>query len=335
MSLHQDTIAVIIAAYNAENTIAQAVSSALKQTIVSQVIVVDDASNDATSSNAQLADDGTDRLIVVTQAINQGPAAARNVALEHVTANWFTVLDADDYMLEARLEKLLTLNNNEYDILADDLWLVREGESIDTKTSMLGIDTQSGISPLTLESFISGNIPQKDKTRRELGFLKPIIRMQALRDIKTFYDERMRLGEDYDLYVRLLANGAKAGLTPALGYVAIRRTDSLSGKHGHTDLQFLYESTRAHQKLPNLSSEAKHLMRQARSSVSLRYRWAKMIHDKKAKNLLGFLSCFLTSPKNIALLLSNLVTSILDRTMKPDSSKSPTVYTAQTNKVAK
>lgn len=312
-----NSVAVVIAAYNASNTIGKAVKSALAQENVSQVIVVDDASTDNTMDIAKAEDDGTQRLVVLSQNENQGPAAARNVALHHVSADWFTVLDADDYMLEGRLTQLIAEEaDGTFDIIADDLWLTQEGDTSESYSSMLGIDKDEKASALTIETFISGNIPQKDKMRRELGFLKPLIRTSALENDRFRYNEKMRLGEDYDLYVRLLANDAKACLTSAKGYVAVRRYNSLSGQHGHTELQYLYESTRAHQKLQNLSTKTRKLMRLARKNASRKYRWAKMIHDTKTKNRLGFISCFLTSPDNIVFLIQNLKTSLLDRMSK-------------------
>ena len=45
------------------------------------VIVVDDASPDATADQARAGDDGSGRLKVMRLDVNGGPAAARNLAL--------------------------------------------------------------------------------------------------------------------------------------------------------------------------------------------------------------------------------------------------------------
>ena len=73
-----ESICVCIAAYNAESTIARAISSALGEPNVSEVIVVDDASTDLTAARARQCDDGTGRLSVIVREMNGGPAAARN-----------------------------------------------------------------------------------------------------------------------------------------------------------------------------------------------------------------------------------------------------------------
>src|SRR5262245_37453510 len=114
-------IAVIIAARNAEATIQKAIRSALAQAATREVFVVDDASSDSTAAVAKRADDGTGRLVVLTLERNHGPAAARNFALRHSMAPYFCVLDADDYMLPGRLEKLLEGAPDDWDLIADDM----------------------------------------------------------------------------------------------------------------------------------------------------------------------------------------------------------------------
>lgn len=311
-----NSVAVIIAAYNAEKTISRAVESALRQDHVTQVFVVDDASQDDTYNTALQSDDDSNRLSVLRLPQNSGPSAARNLALESLNTEWMTVLDADDYMDDGRISELLKKVDDSCDILADDLILINEHAPDEGSTPMLGLPKLETYNTLTLTDFVEGNIPSEDEQRRELGFLKPIIRSKLIRENKLSYNENMRLGEDYDLYVRLLASGAKAGLTNTCGYVAVRRYDSLSGQHGHIELENLYKSTKDHQHLDNLTSDQKSALHKSRNHVSRKYRWAKMIHDKKNGNLFGFLSCFLTSPNNMMFLLSNAIESLIDRSKK-------------------
>jgi glycosyltransferase involved in cell wall biosynthesis len=83
---------VVIAAYNAEAFIAEALDSVAAQTRpVGEVIVVDDGSTDATS--AVVARFGHVRLI---RQSNAGPAAARNAGLAVATGEYVALLDADD-----------------------------------------------------------------------------------------------------------------------------------------------------------------------------------------------------------------------------------------------
>jgi glycosyltransferase involved in cell wall biosynthesis len=71
-----------------------ALASALAQPNVVQVVVVDDASSDATSAELALLQDS--RVTVVRNDEPAGVAAARNLGLSQVTAPWVAFLDDDD-----------------------------------------------------------------------------------------------------------------------------------------------------------------------------------------------------------------------------------------------
>ncbi len=95
-------ICVVIPAFDAAATIARAVRSALAEREVSEVIVVDDASRDATAAAAARADDGSGRLRLIRFDANRGPAAARNAAIAASRAPFVAILDADDYLVAGR-----------------------------------------------------------------------------------------------------------------------------------------------------------------------------------------------------------------------------------------
>lgn len=91
-------ISVIIAAYNAEKYITECMESVLKQTYRElEVIVVDDGSVDGTWNILQNYAKRDSRVIPVRQE-NQGPAAARNTAFVRMKGEYFTVIDADDWI---------------------------------------------------------------------------------------------------------------------------------------------------------------------------------------------------------------------------------------------
>jgi glycosyltransferase involved in cell wall biosynthesis len=86
-------VSVLIAAYNAAGYIREAVDSALAQTDVPvEVIVVDDGSTDETAS--MLRSYGT--RITFIAAPHRSAAAARNTAWKASSAEFITILDADD-----------------------------------------------------------------------------------------------------------------------------------------------------------------------------------------------------------------------------------------------
>lgn len=88
-------VSVVMAAHNAEAFIGQALASMLGQTLRDlEVIVVDDASTDATA--AVVRDLHDSRVVLVSLETNRGAAAARNVALRRARGKYIAIMDADD-----------------------------------------------------------------------------------------------------------------------------------------------------------------------------------------------------------------------------------------------
>ncbi|MEM8852209.1 MAG: glycosyltransferase family A protein [Pseudomonadota bacterium] len=84
---------IVIPAFNARETIAEAIESALGQGVApDRVIVVDDGSGDDTARTARRLN-GRVKVITVP---NGGPARARNTGLSLVTTHHVLFLDADD-----------------------------------------------------------------------------------------------------------------------------------------------------------------------------------------------------------------------------------------------
>lgn len=284
-----EKVTVIIAAYNASATIGRAVRSALAQPDVTEIVVVDDASNDSTPEAAQTADDGSGRLKILVQDKNAGPSAARNRAIRESTSPWIAILDADDFFLPGRVAGLLQ-HTNEGDLIADDMFQVQEGREDGPRRKLLD-DRFSLPQRVTLSQFVRSNVTKRGRSRGELGFIKPLIRRSFLENHHIVYREDMRLGEDYELYTRALGHGARLLLAPAQGYVSVVRPDSLSGLHSEADLQRLRDCNLDLMKLP-LSAGDRAALNAHYKSVDCRLQWRNLILAVKHKNLGDALKCF-------------------------------------------
>jgi len=236
MTAPDSGVCVIVAAYNGERTIGRAIASALREPEVREVIVVDDASSDGTAAHAAAADDGSGRLVILRHDRNRGPSAARNYALRSSSANLVAILDADDFFVPGRFARLLAVPD--WDMIADNIAFLPESRVDDFAFDDLRAFPGKGRA-LDLAGFVEGNIPAPGIMRGELGFLKPVIRRNYLREKGLDYDEALRLGEDFILYCEALAAGARFRLTDACGYVAVERANSLSGRHSTGDLAAL------------------------------------------------------------------------------------------------
>ena len=100
---------IIIPAYNAEATIAEAIESALAQTSPVEVIVVDDGSKDRT---VVILDGYGDRIKFCLTA-HFGVAHARNVGIDEASGEFIQFLDADDTIDPTKVELCLARMDDE------------------------------------------------------------------------------------------------------------------------------------------------------------------------------------------------------------------------------
>lgn len=102
------SVDVIVAAYNAEDTIERCLTSILAQTHeYVHIIVVDDGSTDATCEKISNIYESNQNRITLIRQENQGPSAARNKALALATADFIGFVDADDFVSEHMYKEML------------------------------------------------------------------------------------------------------------------------------------------------------------------------------------------------------------------------------------
>lgn len=101
-------VSVIVAVYNAAETLEQCLDSLLSQTDGRlQVVCVDDCSTDASPQILAARAKADSRLLVLRTPQNSGLSVARNTALPHLKGRWTFNLDADDWVNPAAVEQLL------------------------------------------------------------------------------------------------------------------------------------------------------------------------------------------------------------------------------------
>lgn len=287
-------VAVLIAAKDAAATVGRAVGSALAQRAAAEVILVDDGSIDGTAAAAAAMDDGTGRLRVIRLPDSRGPSAARNRALEASAAPMACVLDADDFMLPGRIDRLLAAAGDGWDFAADDLLLATQGGESAPHRPMLGLASRT---MLGFDAFVAGNIADPRRPRQELGYLKPLMRRPFLDRLGLRYDERVRLGEDYLLYAAALARGARIHLVPACGYVAVARPDSLSHRHRAEDLLALAEAeAELEHGSADLPRSVAAALRRHRQHVMMKYRHRMALEAKRQRRPLALARHLFATP---------------------------------------
>jgi succinoglycan biosynthesis protein ExoU len=240
-------VAVVIAARDAEATIARAIHSALAETETAEVVLVDDGSRDGTARRAAACEDGSGRLQVVRQE-NAGPSSARNAGLALTSAPIWCVLDADDAFVPGRFGRLFEAAGADWDLAADAVQFVAPGGA----TQVLAAGRE--ILDLSFESFVRGNIPRRKAQRQELGFLQPLMRRRFFEAQDLRFDPTLRFAEDYVLYAQALAKGARFRCVPTPGYLAYVTDGSLSQVHSPEDFARIIAADRAMSILPGLGA---------------------------------------------------------------------------------
>jgi len=200
-------ISFVMAARNAAPWIEVAIASALGQEdVVVEVVVVDDGSTDGTGEIvAELA--RRDERVRLIRGDGRGASAARNLALDAARGAWIGVLDADDLIEPARTSALIRLAETAGCRLVADACL----RFLDEDPSVTWIslpEATAGGEPfrVELEAYLGRN--RLTGGEANLGFLKPIVRRDFLTEHRIRYDERLRIGEDFDLVLRCLLAGS-------------------------------------------------------------------------------------------------------------------------------
>lgn len=205
MSVSYPTVSVIIPAYNRAATIGRAIESVAGQTWQDfEIIVVDDASSDATVSAVEAIDDA--RIRIVRNPRNLGAAGARNAGIAEARGPWIAFQDSDDEWLPRKLEKQMAR------VLA---------EGADHVAVYCGLLTLGGLESREGERLSLRYVPRSAIAQVEGDILSPllveniistqtlVVRTEAIRSIGGF-DPGLPAIEDWDLAIRLAQAGTVA-----------------------------------------------------------------------------------------------------------------------------
>jgi len=182
-------VSVIIPAYNRVDLLRRSVPSALSQTHHHlEVIVVDDGSTEDVKGALSGFDDP--RLSYHRLDKNRGSAAARNWGMEHSKGRYIAFLDSDDEWREAKIEAQLAR-------------LRLKGPAYKAcYTKRERIDDATGKTVDFSEYGKEGGVLADTLYRTRFGLSSLIVERCMLLEIKGF-DERVRIAQDWELYLRL------------------------------------------------------------------------------------------------------------------------------------
>lgn len=287
-----EKVSLVIPCYNAAETIEKAVASALMQTVPVRIIVIDDCSTDSSFEILTGLAARHPQLTVHRQDRNGGPGAARNAGLRLAQTEWVTGVDSDDFLLPGRTEKMLAHGEAAgVDFIADDIIRIWPGQ-MPEEGFRVWRDDPVGVVRIDLAQFVRENILRYVGFRRELAYLKPMMRTSFLRAHDLFFSEDMRLSEDYDFYARSLAAGARFYVIDPCGYIALNREGSLSKDIPTKAMQKVVDADLALLAGPGVTSEARSALREHLTQSRTNLSWMKLIDAVRARNLASALKVF-------------------------------------------
>lgn len=288
-------VSVVMANLNGAAHIGAAVRSVLRQTERSlELIVSDDGSDDDSLARAEAAAAGDPRLTLLTsEKRRSGPAAARNRALARARGRWVAIVDNDDFIHPERLERLIDAAEADgADIAADDLLTfyddVRRAPHPHLRGAMARAPTWVSAAAFERSNHLL-------RGGRVLGYLKPV-----LRNADLHYDESLRIAEDADLVLRLLAAGKRMRVYPELGYFYRKHGASISHR---LDLAAIDAIEDASQRIDDRDDPAlRRALAEGRAAAADARAFTKLIHAMKARDIGGALKAALSRPSALALL---------------------------------
>lgn len=200
----EPTCSVVIAAYNAESTIEQAISSVIVQTRQDfELVVVDDGSTDDTA--ARVAPFLADRRVIFKRQPNAGPSAARNAALDLASGRYVSVLDSDDLFLPSYLESMVEAleSTPAAGFAFTRMWVLERVTNRIRKRPWSPAarpidDREEFLRALLQTNFVCG-----------LATVR-----RAVIDQVGAFDPTLFASEDYDLWLRIVAHGYTAAYVP-------------------------------------------------------------------------------------------------------------------------
>lgn len=201
-------ISIIMSAYNASDYIAETIESILKQSYRNfEFIIIDDGSTDSTLEIIQSFQD--ERIKCISRE-NKGLTYSLNEAIYLASGDFICRQDADDTSYANRLEKQLDFIVS----TGGDVVFCQSYDGVNNlpKRYMLGTE-------ITIDKLSFGNV----LTHGTAFFKSSILK-------ENMYNLKWNVGQDYELWLRLLTKGYKLKLLREPLYKLFRHENSISAK---------------------------------------------------------------------------------------------------------
>jgi glycosyltransferase involved in cell wall biosynthesis len=191
-------ISVVIPCYNAERWIEATLRSVKAQNWPKlEIIVIDDGSTDRSVELIR----ARFPCVTVLQQENSGVAAARNLGIKNASGDWIAFIDADDIWLPGKLHaQWLALTRQPNGRMVYAAWHVWPCTTPEPETSLIKDLSQHREDSLQWDGPSGWIYP--DLLEDCCVWTSTVLAHRSLFDEIGVFDEKLRIGEDYDLWLR-------------------------------------------------------------------------------------------------------------------------------------
>lgn len=207
---------IIIPVYNKEHSVERCLQSVRSQTFTDwELVIVNDGSKDRSKEVIARFEDPRIRY---SEHTNHGVSYTRNAGLRVATGKYVHFLDADDYLAPDRLQHLYdVITTHEAEVYFTGITSVTtQGEEKQISAPYFGYVSQrefmQSFYRIETETSIYGYVPTK------------IIRRSFYLEHNLFFDENLRLSEDFDLFLRCYQKASSFFYIQDYGYYYIHYT---------------------------------------------------------------------------------------------------------------
>ena len=215
-----DTITIIIPAYNKVDYISQTIESALNQTYPNyEILIVDDASSDGTE--LVIKKYLSDKVRYIRHERNLGPSITYNDGIRMSNSEYVTILDNDDILLPNHLELIMQefKKDEHLDVVFSRLAVIDENNNCLNKIQEPPFADKYKL--LNILFYIENKIPSPG-----IAFRKSLFNKIAM------FNPNLILMHDYDLNIRCMMHGEIAVLPePTVLYRRFSNNRNLSSNN--------------------------------------------------------------------------------------------------------
>jgi glycosyltransferase involved in cell wall biosynthesis len=215
---------IVMAAYNAADTIEMAIGSARAQTLGDfELIIIDDGSSDATGEIIDRLAAEDPRLTVHHQA-NAGANTTRNRAIAAARGEYVTFLDTDDLKLPSYLERVREAMADESVGLAySDSYVMDYEHRRIHRSTVLSAHGRLAPPPDETEALLAQLLESCF-----IPFTATTVRRSVLDEVGAF-EPRLAGTDDWELWIRIVSSGTRVVRVPGTLAVMGRVRGQISG----------------------------------------------------------------------------------------------------------